>query len=176
MLTIRFMNFSSLRSASSRPLDVGRWTLDGEHRAAFRLPRNRFVSCHFVRFVNRPWPNYTRATWQSNERNSKDTKAMSNRRPRHKAARGTFQRGDISKQKVEAASVAIGIIKDTKQQAQTALNVISLSQKILFLLEFLGNTWKLTMFEDDRYHRSRFFCRKKTSSSLAQSLNRSFSI
>ena len=43
---------------------------------------------------------------------------MSNRRPRHKAARGTFQRGDISKQKVEAASVAIGIIKDTKQQAQ----------------------------------------------------------
>lgn len=84
---------------------------------------------------------------------------MSNRRPRHKAARGTFQRGDISKQKVEAASVAIGIIKDTKQQAQTALNVISLSQKILFLLEFLGDTWKLTMFEDDRYHRSRFFCR-----------------
>lgn len=74
------------------------------------------------------------------------------------------------------ANRAIGIIKDTKQQAQTALNVISLSQKILFLLEFLGNTWKLTMFEDDRYHRSRFFCRKKTSSSLAQSLNRSFSI
>lgn len=82
---------------------------------------------------------------------------MSNR---HKAVRGTFQRGGIFKQKVEAASVAIGIIKDTKQQVQTALNVISLSQKILFLLEFLGDTWKLIMSEDDRYHRPRFFLQK----------------
>lgn len=86
---------------------------------------------------------------------------MSNRRPRYKAARGTFQRGGIFKQKVEAASVAIGIIKDTKQQVQTALNVISLSQKILFLLEFLGDTWKLIMFEDDRYHHLRFFSERQ---------------